>query len=189
MAPELIRGLEYDAKVRLIMLFVILNLFRRARYVVVQLIYFSNRAWKFASCPVQVDVWSLGITALEMAEGEPPHLHEQPLRALLLITTQPSPQLKDGDRWSPKFKHFLKCSLQLEAEKRASSEQLLMVSTRDTLRWSCCCFSSFCLYRIYMYGMNTLRSASSDVFSFRCSTLLYKRRARPPSSPSLRRTF
>jgi serine/threonine kinase 3 len=56
---------------------------------------------------------------MEMAEGEPPHLHEQPLRALLLITTQPSPQLKDADRWSAKFKHFLKCSLQ-EYSKFAS---------------------------------------------------------------------
>lgn len=87
MAPELIRGLEYDAK---------------------------------------VDVWSLGITAIEMAEGEPPHLHEPPLRALLLITTKGSPTLQHGDRWSHKFKHFLKCCLHIEPAKRASSEQLLM---------------------------------------------------------------
>jgi p21-activated kinase 1 len=88
MAPELIRGAEYDAK---------------------------------------VDVWSLGITALEMAEGEPPHLHEPPLRALLLITTQPAPLLREGaERWSSKFRHFLKCALHVDAAKRASSEQLLM---------------------------------------------------------------
>lgn len=99
MAPELIRGLEYDAK---------------------------------------VDVWSLGITAIEMAEGEPPHLHEPPLRALLLITTQSSPTLKDDAKWSPKFKHFLKCSLHMDPAKRASSESLLLV------RRSCsdCCSTS-----------------------------------------------
>ena len=75
----------------------------------------------------QVDVWSLGITAIEMAEGEPPHLHEQPLRALLLITTLPAPELRDAERWSSKFKHFLKCALAVEPTKRATAEQLLMV--------------------------------------------------------------
>jgi serine/threonine protein kinase len=87
MAPELIRGLEYDAK---------------------------------------VDVWSTAITAIECAEGEPPHLHEPPLRALLLITTQGSPTLKVPEKWSQKFRHFLKCALQLDPAKRASAEQLLM---------------------------------------------------------------
>jgi len=87
MAPELIRGLEYDAK---------------------------------------VDVWSMGITAIEMADGEPPLIDEQPLRALLLITIQPPPTLEVKDKWSNQFNHFLKRCLMTRPEQRASCEQLLM---------------------------------------------------------------
>ena len=65
----------------------------------------------------KVDVWSLGITALEMAEGEPPYLHDPPLKALLMITTRASPTLKDKTRWSPKFSHFLACCLEKEVRK------------------------------------------------------------------------
>lgn len=93
MAPELIRGQPYDAK---------------------------------------VDIWSLGITALEMAEGEPPFLNEPPLRALLLITISDPPSLNDSivpphcPPWTKAFKHFLKCTVEVKAEKRATAEQLLM---------------------------------------------------------------
>lgn len=62
----------------------------------------------------QVDVWSMGITALEMAEGEPPLLHEPPLRALLLISINPSPRLKDPNKWTRGFIHFLASSLDVE---------------------------------------------------------------------------
>ena len=87
MSPELIRGLEYDAK---------------------------------------VDVWSLGITAIEMADGEPPLIDEQPLRALLLITIQPSPTVENPSKWSNALNHFLKRCLMTRPEQRASTEQLLM---------------------------------------------------------------
>ena len=86
MAPELVRGHEYDGK---------------------------------------VDVWSLGITALEMADGEPPHLNELPLRALLLITTHPSPTLKRPEKWSPAFRDFLAKALSKECDARATAAELL----------------------------------------------------------------
>lgn len=59
----------------------------------------------------------MGITALEMAEGEPPLLHEPPLRALLLISINPSPRLKDPNKWSRGFVHFLASSLDVEVSR------------------------------------------------------------------------
>lgn len=98
MAPELIRGTDYDSK---------------------------------------VDIWSCGITCIEMAEGEPPHLHEPPLRALLMISISGSPALKDPSRWSSQFLHFLAQSTSIDAEARPTAEQLLnhpfitMASTQE----------------------------------------------------------
>lgn len=86
MAPELIRGMNYDDK---------------------------------------VDIWSLGITLLEMTDGEPPLLREPPLRALLLITINDPPTVKDPSRWSRQLQHFLSNCLVVNPSARASAEQLL----------------------------------------------------------------
>ena len=75
---------------------------------------------------VSADVWSAGITALEMAEGEPPYFHDPPVKALLKIYSHPAPQLRDPDKGSNKFKSFLRMALQKDPEKRATVKELLM---------------------------------------------------------------
>ena len=55
----------------------------------------------------KVDIWSLGITALEMADGEPPYYKDPPLKALLKISTNASPTVQDPSKWSREFVDFL----------------------------------------------------------------------------------
>uniref|UniRef100_A0A8C1NVV6 non-specific serine/threonine protein kinase n=1 Tax=Cyprinus carpio TaxID=7962 RepID=A0A8C1NVV6_CYPCA len=70
------------------------------------------------------DVWSLGITALEMAEGVPPLCDMHPMRALFLIPRNPPPKLK-SKKWSKKFQMFVDSCLVKNYQHRPSTETLL----------------------------------------------------------------
>ncbi|XP_055260471.1 misshapen-like kinase 1 isoform X8 [Moschus berezovskii] len=70
------------------------------------------------------DIWSLGITAIEMAEGAPPLCDMHPMRALFLIPRNPPPRLK-SKKWSKKFIDFIDTCLIKAYLSRPPTEQLL----------------------------------------------------------------
>ncbi|XP_043997956.1 TRAF2 and NCK interacting kinase a isoform X7 [Gambusia affinis] len=71
------------------------------------------------------DLWSLGITAIEMAEGAPPLCDMHPMRALFLIPRNPAPRLK-SKKWSRKFQSFIENTLVKSHSNRPSTEHLLL---------------------------------------------------------------
>uniref|UniRef100_A0A3Q2VPR8 Mitogen-activated protein kinase kinase kinase kinase n=1 Tax=Haplochromis burtoni TaxID=8153 RepID=A0A3Q2VPR8_HAPBU len=73
------------------------------------------------------DIWAVGITAIELAELQPPMFDLHPMRALFLMTKsnfQP-PKLKDKMKWTNNFHHFVKLALTKNPKKRPTAEKLL----------------------------------------------------------------
>ena len=88
----------------------------------------------------KVDIWSLGILAIEMQDGKPPYmnvrnndtpcrndfsLQETPMRAMYLIASRGKPPIKSWSSLSEDFKSFLDSVLAFEAQQRPSSDDLL----------------------------------------------------------------
>uniref|UniRef100_A0A7N6FG67 non-specific serine/threonine protein kinase n=1 Tax=Anabas testudineus TaxID=64144 RepID=A0A7N6FG67_ANATE len=71
------------------------------------------------------DIWSLGITGIEMAEGKPPYADIHPMRAIFMIPTNPPPTFRNPDLWSPAFQDFVSQCLVKNPENRATATQLL----------------------------------------------------------------
>jgi len=71
------------------------------------------------------DVWSLGITIIEMAELKPPNCHIAPMQVILEIIAGPPPSLEEPDKWSPELRDFLEQCLTKDPRQRPSCTDLL----------------------------------------------------------------
>ncbi|XP_052813336.1 myosin-IIIb-like isoform X3 [Mya arenaria] len=77
------------------------------------------------SYDIRCDVWSLGITAIEMMDGEPPLAEKHPMRALFRIPRNPPPKMKNPEKWSGDCKDFIAKCLTKDYEERPCAWDLL----------------------------------------------------------------
>nr|XP_040034408.1 STE20-like serine/threonine-protein kinase isoform X1 [Gasterosteus aculeatus aculeatus] len=73
----------------------------------------------------KADIWSLGVTLIELAQIEPPNHEMNPMRVLLKIAKSEPPTLMHPSRWSPEFNDFLRRALDKNVDNRWGTQQLL----------------------------------------------------------------
>ncbi|XP_027361671.1 uncharacterized protein LOC113869515 isoform X2 [Abrus precatorius] len=73
----------------------------------------------------KVDVWALGVSAIEMAEGVPPRSDVHPMRVLFMISIEPAPMLEDKEKWSLYFHDFVAKCLTKEPRLRPTACEML----------------------------------------------------------------
>eukprot|EP01147_Barroeca_monosierra_P003461 gene3461-6096_t len=74
---------------------------------------------------VKADIWSVGITCIEMAEARPPHAEIHPMRAIFMIPTRPPPTFRRPANWTTTFNQFISNCLVKEPTARQSADELL----------------------------------------------------------------
>lgn len=73
----------------------------------------------------KADIWSIGITAIEIAEGNPPNSDVHPMRVIFMIPSRPPPTLTDPIKWSDEFNDFIARCLIKDPKKRPTAKELL----------------------------------------------------------------
>ncbi|KAL5723196.1 hypothetical protein ACHQM5_006620 [Ranunculus cassubicifolius] len=83
----------------------------------------------------KVDVWALGVSAIEMAEGLPPRSTVHPMRVLFMISIEPAPMLEDKEKWSLVFHDFVAKCLTKEPRLRPTAPEMLKHKFMEKCKW------------------------------------------------------
>ncbi|KAM0951365.1 putative protein kinase STE-STE20-Pl family [Dioscorea sansibarensis] len=83
----------------------------------------------------KVDVWALGVSAIEMAEGLPPRSTVHPMRVLFMISSEPAPMLEDKEKWSLLFHDFVAKCLTKDPRLRPTATEMLKHKFIEKCNW------------------------------------------------------